>query len=543
MIRLGPNNSIYSDVEDQTLAGYGLRWQQGAYRSNFSIPVLERLLKAGYEVDKEALNYYNKEKMNIFPKRYFSSAGLKLPLLPFQEEGRDFILKTGSCILADQMGLGKTPTALAACEFWGCKTLILTRAALIDQWGSEIEKFTDSSYTLIQSGRDRESAWKRAIHLPDHYVVASYDIMRSKSDLKYAYEYIKDDSTVIYDEITMLKNASAKRSRAISLLKPRASIGLTGTPYENHLREYYQIFNLVRPDLLPPYYIFEKMFMIVNERKIKTKNNRIITIKEVVKEINLDTLRKMLEPGMLRRERAIIEGLPKTSNIVHKAPMNKLQREIEGVIMDLAYDSPELRLSCFTFGLENAISPAMIMPFINEYAAHLQEKAQSISPRLEEVGSIIDEAAGLKIVIYSRYVKALGLIEKHVLNPRGITPAYLTGQRDDIEEFKNSRSILLMSGAGAYGLNLQDQAHLMILVDKPFNPAVLEQVKARIDRLGQKFPVQYHEFSTDSEIERRAYEIIGRKNITSSKLLAQEVFNEKHNSRGYAKGGPAQNGS
>jgi len=107
-----------------------------------------------------------------------------------------------------------------------------------------------------------------------------------------------------------------------------------------------------------------------------------------------------------------------------------------------------------------------------------------------------------------------------VLDPRGISPAYLTGQQNDIESFKADKTVLLMSGAGAYGVNLQDQAHIMILIDKPFNPAVLEQVKARIDRIGQKFPVQYHEFNLDSKIERRAYEIVERKNITSNKLIS-----------------------
>ena len=36
-----------------------------------------------------------------------------------------------------------------------------------------------------------------------------------------------------------------------------------------------------------------------------------------------------------------------------------------------------------------------------------------------------------------------------------------------------------------------------------------------------------NEHASTSKIEQRAYEIIGRKNITSNKLLAQEVFDEE----------------
>jgi len=221
MINLGISRGsyiLYSDEQD--LVKYGFRWQNGSFRFPFSIAIVDKLLQEGYELDSDIMNYYNEEKLKLRPKRYFPQADLKLPLLPFQKEGMDFILRTGSCILADQMGLGKTPTSLAVCEYLGCKTLVLTRAALIDQWADEIEKFTQSSYVAIHSDKNRATAWKRAIRLPDHYVVASYDMMRSPTDIKYASEYLAEDSAIIYDEITMLKNASTKRSKAISRLKP-----------------------------------------------------------------------------------------------------------------------------------------------------------------------------------------------------------------------------------------------------------------------------------------------------------------------------------
>jgi len=158
--------------------------------------------------------------------------------------------------------------------------------------------------------------------------------------------------------------------------------------------------------------------MIMRERKIKTKYGRVIVLKEVEKEINLDTLKKMLEPGMLRRERSVIDGLPKPIAIIHTLKMSKVQTEIERAITDIAYDHPEKQLSCFIYGLENATSPAMILPFIQDYAPDLLGMAQEDTPpKFEEIGGIIDEAVGLKLIVYSRYVKALKLIQKMCLIP------------------------------------------------------------------------------------------------------------------------------
>ena len=68
----------------------------------------------------------------------------------------------------------------------------------------------------------------------------------------------------------------------------------------------------------------------------------------------------------------------------------------------------------------------------------------------------------------------------------------------------------------------------MIILDKPFNPAVLEQLKGRIDRMGQKNPVTYFELRSNSIIEQRINDIIEKKEKLSKEMLAVEVMKWKN---------------
>lgn len=480
-----------------------------------------------------------KERTKYYPNRAIVSVeyvGKKLAQCLWVDS-EDNLYATDYCILTHN-----TPMGLAAAERWGAKCLVVTRASLLRQWETEISKFTNSTYEIIEgSVKKREEQWQSAIRTPTHYAVVSYDILKTKADQASAVSYLKDGGMAIYDEITMLKNYETNRTKSVRVLKPHVTIGLTGTPYENHLDEYYQIFSLVRPGLLPPFMVYKDLFTIRTEREIRTRSGRTFKLEKIVKEINLDVLRAMVAPAMIRRLRNEVLTLPPSEPVVHRTGMSRLQREVEALLMRGAKKHEELKLPFFTYGLENAISPGMLnsqkitdaidlIPLIEklEELEGLEPEAYSkavMTPRLAEIGNILDEAGDSKIVIYSRFTKALDFIDKLILQPKEIKPAYFTGFAREAKMFiEEGNRVLLMSGAGAYGLNLQEVCHLMVLVDKPFNPAVLDQVKGRIDRIGQKSPMQYHEFDTGSLVEERAFEIIRKKGETSDILLARSVM-------------------
>lgn len=80
-----------------------------------------------------------------------------------------------------------------------------------------------------------------------------------------------------------------------------------------------------------------------------------------------------------------------------------------------------------------------------------------------------------------------------------------------IDYFKEKGKILIATGAGAEGLNLQF-CSLVINYDLPWNPQVVEQRIGRCHRFGQEYDVAVINFlSSSNAIEQRIYELLSSK--------------------------------
>jgi SNF2 family DNA or RNA helicase len=121
---------------------------------------------------------------------------------------------------------------------------------------------------------------------------------------------------------------------------------------------------------------------------------------------------------------------------------------------------------------------------------------------------------GEKAVIFSQWLRMTELVE-HVLTRNGIKYVYLNGsvpskQRKDLmSRFREDPEcvVFLSTDAGGVGLNLQSGS-VVINMDIPWNPAVLEQRIGRVHRLGQSRTVRIINFVTSSSIEERILELL-----------------------------------
>ena len=85
-------------------------------------------------------------------------------------------------------------------------------------------------------------------------------------------------------------------------------------------------------------------------------------------------------------------------------------------------------------------------------------------------------------------------------------------RKDLIDNFREieSKRVFLSTDAGGVGLNLQS-ANVIINLDLPWNPAVLEQRIGRVHRLGQQKPVRVINFISKGTIEHRILGLISFK--------------------------------
>lgn len=132
-------------------------------------------------------------------------------------------------------------------------------------------------------------------------------------------------------------------------------------------------------------------------------------------------------------------------------------------------------------------------------STYILDQKTRYDTKVEETLNILKnvfESGDEKVVIFSQWERMTRLIAKE-LDTLGVRYEYLHGGipsearknlTDNFTELPESR-VFLSTDAGSTGLNLQ-VASILINLDLPWNPAVLEQRIARIYRIGQKRNIQ-----------------------------------------------------
>ncbi|MEW8074809.1 MAG: C-terminal helicase domain-containing protein [Candidatus Sedimenticola endophacoides] len=101
----------------------------------------------------------------------------------------------------------------------------------------------------------------------------------------------------------------------------------------------------------------------------------------------------------------------------------------------------------------------------------------------------------------------LGCVRLHGGVPTGKRGALMDRFRED-----DAVQVFISTDAGGVGLNLQS-ASVLVNLDIPWNPAVLEQRIARIHRLGQSESVQVILLVSTDSYEERVYSLVQNKQI------------------------------
>src|SRR5712691_6542758 len=118
-------------------------------------PVLRRVLGLAAEVRDRSRR--EQRIAEVFPRGVRDSEVrrlLKGELYEYQCEGALFAARAGRCLIAGEMGLGKTIQALAATEimarlFGVERVLLVCPTSLKHQWQREIERFTERSVEVV----------------------------------------------------------------------------------------------------------------------------------------------------------------------------------------------------------------------------------------------------------------------------------------------------------------------------------------------------------------------------------------------------------
>ena len=249
---------------------------------------------------------------------------------------------------------------------------------------------------------------------------------------------------------------------------------------------------------------------------------------------DLQSVRKSLNPVMIRRKKdEVLRQLPERIDKTFFVPMTKEQRVIHDENLDivsrLAAKWRRYKFLCEADQRRLRIAlNYMRMAADNTF---LVDKKTVHGPKIDELDILLKEIVlegKEKVVIFSQWIRMMELVER-VLQSNGIGYAFLNGQIPSRERkgltsrFREDPScmVFLSTDAGGVGLNLQSGS-VVINMDMPWNPAVLEQRIGRVHRLGQRKAVRVVNFVTESSIEERILDLLRFKRSLFAGVLDRE---------------------
>ncbi|MFT3842647.1 MAG: SNF2-related protein [Myxococcaceae bacterium] len=186
----------------------------------------------------------------------------RVDLNPHQVEAAAFAIESlqrGGCLLADEVGLGKTIEAgiVLAQLFAEGKTrlLVLAPATLRAQWQAELKEKFDLEAVVIDGRTKAANPFDQA-----QVVISSIPFAALRPEALGAIPW----DLVVIDEAHRLRNSHRpgnKTGKALKQsLRDRPKLLLTATPLQNELGELYGLLSLLDEQILGPYEAFDKHF-------------------------------------------------------------------------------------------------------------------------------------------------------------------------------------------------------------------------------------------------------------------------------------------
>jgi len=445
-------------------------------------------------------------------------------LRKYQETGFSWMVQNmqlgfGS-ILADDMGLGKTIQVLSVILYLkenhlldDSKVLIVVPTSILTNWEMEIAKFAPTLKVKTYHGANR--------HFPEDgfdILLTTYGMIRQDlEEFRHTPWFL-----MVIDEAQNIKNPNIKKTKSVKSIKAKHHIALSGTPIENHLGEYWSIFDFTNKGYLDTLQHFRNRFL----KPIEKEHD----------DFALYDFKKITAPFILRR-------LKTDEDIVNELP----DKMINDVYCNLSvkqagmYDETLNQMIGDVEKSEGIKRKGLVLKLINSLKQICNHPSQflktddakiSESGKMEVLINLIENilASDEKVLIFTQYVRMGEIIKKLLEEEFSEEVMFLYGKvsrkkRDKmIDEFQNgnARIFILSLKAGGIGLNLTAATNV-IHYDLWWNPAVENQATDRAYRIGQRENVMVYRFITRGTLEERINQIL----IEKSELVDLAIDSEE----------------
>lgn len=398
------------------------------------------------------------------------SGPMALPPREYQARAAALALNNRGLLLADELGLGKTVSALTVLSNGETlPALVAVPAHLPEQWAAEVRRFLPHLEPHVIQKLDPYPLAGIDGAEPD-VMIASYHKLRG-----WAEELAGKVRTVIFDECQELRRRDSQKYQAAKHLAHKAQlrVGLSATPIYNYGEEFWAVMNCIAPGALGNHAEFIREWCIDEYRgKARIQNPKAFGT-------------YLREQGrMLRRTRRdVARELPALSRLV---------QEISCDTEPLQEDAAAAELARIILGQGGGFEK---MQAAGEFDMRMRQ-ATGIgkAPYVAEFVRMLLEEDAEPVVLFGWHRAVYDLWADRLSE---FEPAWYTGTESPAKKQRELQRFLygdtpllimsLRSGSGVDGI--QDRCSRVVIGELDWSPGVLEQCIGRIHRDGQRDPV------------------------------------------------------
>lgn len=408
-------------------------------------------------------------------------------LFAYQQAALDRVDGKRRCAFYHDMGLGKTFTGaekLMSDRRWK-RALVVCQKSKVADWVDHFEAHYDMpvvDLTKQDVCRDAEAV-----------MIINYDLIWRRPQLMEL-----DDLALMFDESSLLQNATSKRTKAAMKLAGKADtlVLLSGTPVDGKYERLWTQLNMLG------WRIDEKLFwrQYVESETTMREGFPITKVTGYKNEERL--VRKMKELGCDFLKTDDVIDLPDQRFISIDVPMSEYYRKFTKTNVITAFGRDFVGDTVF-----------------GDLTAKRQLAAAYSPAKLEAFGDLLDGTSKRLVVFYNFDVELEGLTEELV--KRGRPYGVLNGKAHDLSPFFDTDDgvALIQYQSGAMGVNLQ-QADTCVYFSPPLASSLFEQSKKRIHRVGQDKPCTYYELVSKGTVEEKIYDTLAMRRDYTEKLFA-----------------------
>jgi hypothetical protein len=413
----------------------------------------------------------------------------------------------GGCLALD-MGLGKTPTMLAhllAAVEHG-PALVIAPPAVVGNWAAEAARFVPGLKVLVHHGQSRAEPEEIAGEVARaQVIVTTYGTALRDIDALDQVQWGK----VVLDEAQVIKNPASETAIQLRRLQARTRVVLTGTPIENGLGDLWALMDFVNPGLVGD----RATFVAQMQRAAETGRGA---------ESALRTLNGVLVFRRTKAEPVIAAELPDRIDALDHCPMTAEQIGLYQAVLDeLVAETSDEDATRKKGAVLAAITA--LKQICNHPSAYTHDDGPLAgrSGKLARLEELVDNvfAAGERMLIFTHFASWGERLADHLTERTGLPIACYhgglsRGARDAmVGEFQAGEgpgALVLSLKAGGTGLNLTAASHV-VLYDRWWNPAVEDQARDRVWRIGQTKKVIAHRLVCPGTVDERVEEVVSGK--------------------------------